>query len=125
MDAPQTFEGTFDISPNLFSSSTTVLATKLDLQASNGTAVLEQVIISPETGTSGTYDAEDSDFSANFQFPDDDVGYQLHANEGDGSFTLHRDDKRATFDIDFDASPSNIGGRDLVFHVKGTIDARK
>lgn len=123
---PQEFEGTFDVSPNLFATSTSILATKLDLKAKNGTAVLQQFIFGPELGQSGTYDAGDAEFSMNVWFPDNDVGYQLHDNAGGGTFTLDRgNDDRATVQIDFDASPSNIGGRDLVFHIKGVIDSRK
>lgn len=126
LEEPLTFEGNFDVSPSTFDSSTNILARNLDLKASNGTAVLRQFVFSPEIGESGTYASGEADFSANLRFPDEGVGYQLHDNPGDGTFTLDRSDaERVIVDMDFEASPSNIGGRDLVFHLKGVIDSRK
>lgn len=119
------FEGVMDKSPNFFSSSTSILGTGLDQQASNGTAVLQQFLLGPNSAESREYDPDEADFTADFWFPDDGVGYQLHGNENGGTITMTREgDQRVVFDLDFDASPSNIGGRDLVFHVVGTIDGR-
>lgn len=121
-----TFEGTIDKSPSLFKGSTSVIATKVDLQASNGDAVLKQFTISLETGESGPFDAAGGDLDVVFFFPSLPSSFSMRPIGGTGGVDLDRgDDDRATVTIHFDASPTQINGRDKVYRLEGVIDSRK
>lgn len=126
LSEPLVFSGTIERSPNLFATSTSILAMGVDLQATNGDAVLQQFTVSLETGESGPYDAEGGDLDLVFWFPGISQTYSLRPHGGSGGVDLDRgNEDRATLEIDFDASPTQLGGKDEVFRLKGVIDARK
>lgn len=122
---PIDFVATVDKTMSVFSSSMTFLGSGLDITGSNGTAVLKQMILGPETSKDGIYSAMDGDSDMVFRFPDVNKGYSIRPREGTGTIKIERlDGKHVRMHLDFDASPTNIGGRDLVFHIKGVFESR-
>lgn len=119
------FEGTVEKTPYLFDKSTSILAMGVNLKASNADAVLEQFTVSLETGKSGPFDADDGDLDIVFDFPSVPASYSLRPIGGTGGVVLDRgNDDRATITIHFDASPTQMDGRDKVYRLEGVIDSR-
>lgn len=119
------FSGTDDSTMSIFSTSMTYLGTGLDFTASNSTAVLEQMVLSIESSEAGTYPVKDVDSDMVVRFPDEGKGYSLKPRDGTGTVKVERlGGDHVRLHLDFDASPTNIGGRDLVFHVEGVYESR-
>ena len=119
------FSGTFDNTMSIFSSSMTYLGPGLDLTASNGTAVFKQMTLSIESSEAGTYPVKDVSSDMVFRFPDVNKGYSLRPREGTGTVKVERlDGDHVRLHLDFDASPTNIRSKDLIFHVEGVLESR-
>lgn len=83
------------------------------------------MILSIESSAAGTYPVKDVDSDMVFRFPDVNKGYSLQPRDGTGTVKVERlRDKHVRLHLDFDASPTNIGGKDLVFHVEGVLESR-
>lgn len=122
---PLIFDGTIQRTPNLFGTSTSLLAPGVDLKATNGDAVLKQFVISLETGVSGFWDAKGNDLDLVFSFPDISKSYSLRPIGGTGGVNMTRSgDDYAKFEIHFDASPTQIRSKDIVFRLEGVIEGR-
>ena len=119
------FSGTVDKTMMIFSSSMTYLGSGLDITGSNGTAMLGQMILSLESSEAGTYPVKDVDIDMVFSFPADNKGYSIQPREGTGTVTVERlDGEHVRLLLNFDASPTNIGGKDMIFHIEGVLESR-
>ena len=120
------FSGTVDKTMMIFSNSMTFLGSGLDITGSNGTAVFEQMILSLESAEAGTYPVKDVDVDMVFNFPAEGTDYSMQPREGTGTVTVERlDGEHLRLLLNFDASPSNIGGRDMIFHIEGVFESRQ
>lgn len=126
LETPLHFDGTIDSTPHLFSSSTKLLATGVNIRASNGDAELKQFTLSVETADSGHWDASDGDMDIVFAFEDIDKTYSLRPRAGTGGLEMTRfeEQDRAKFELHFDASPTQMNSKDIVFRLEGVIDGR-
>lgn len=125
LSAPVEFSGTVDQTMSVFSSSMTLLGTGLDFTGSDGKSVLNQMVLSLESSKAGTYPVKDVDSDMVFFFPDTGTGYSIDPRAGTGTVKVERlGGEHVRLHFDFDASPTNIGGRDLIFHIKGKFESR-
>lgn len=118
------FDGIIDDKPSVFPNAIYLIATGIDITASNGTAEFRQMTLDVESPDSGTYQVKDVDIDMPFFFPDISKSYSLRPIDGTGTVTVERiGDDRIRFNLDFDASPTQLGGRDQVFQLEGEIDS--
>lgn len=123
---PLAFEGTVDVSPYFFSGSTSILGTGANIAADNGDAVLKQFVVSVETAESGFHEPVGGDVDIVFSFPEINKSYSLRARPDTGGMMIRRTgEEHVSFEMHFDASPTQISSRDLVYRLEGVIDARK
>lgn len=122
---PLEFSGTADKTMYISSTSIIFLGGGIDLTGSNGTAVLEQVLLDLNSAEPGTYPAKESDVDMVFDFPEAGTGYSMQPREGTGTIRIEQlNGEHMRVHFDFDASPSNIGSKEMVFHVKGVLESR-
>lgn len=122
---PLEFSGTVDKTLYIGSSSMSFLGSGLDFTGSNGTAVLQQMIVDLNSLEAGTYPAKEQDVDMVFHFPTADIGYSMQPRESAGTIKIERlGGEHVRIHFDFDASPSNIGSKSVVFHVKGVLESR-
>lgn len=125
LNDPLEFSATVDKTMMIFSNSMTFLGSGLDITGSNGTAVFEQMILSLESSAAGTYPVADVDSDMVFRFPAVNEGYSLQPRDGTGTVKVERlDGEHVRLYLNFDASPTNIGGKDLIFHIEGVFESR-
>lgn len=118
------FDGTIDAKPSVGSSSISLTATGIDITASNGTAKFRQMTFSVESSDSETHPVKDVSIDMPFFFPDLPSLYSLRPIDGTGTVKIERTgEDRVRFELNFDASPTQMGGKDQVFHLEGVIDS--
>lgn len=60
-----------------------------------------------------------------FRFPEAGTGWSVRPSQATGSVKVEPlEGEHVRIHLDFDTSPSNIGGQDMVFHINDVLESR-